>query len=389
MDSSRALRRVRTLDDAIQVFQDRDFDSAVISRVRQGVELQLGATSQVFRREWVEATLPDGICGFVLGATARSHTTATCSGDPLQESPALSGLPNFTLPEHNVAENPHEGIDLAKTIRDLIVTAFVIVTSSVTALILALVESNSGFAFYSLMLWFVIPAGALLSGFAAASGYYFGAKLFHHRPTRLLAFNMTSVAVTTYFLLNWLNYSFMQVEGRQVANLIPFGHYMDIVLTHQSMEFSIRGARLGETGQLGIFGYVTALLQVLAFAVGGLCVYAYLRAAPYCGACGNYLKEQSSITRYTSDAQRLPEFYCGLVTLLQLQGGDSAAAAQLLSGFGTPATNVKDMKLNAALKLWKCMTCPQEFIELSANRWNGRDWKPISGLHHRDYLSGG
>jgi ABC-type Co2+ transport system permease subunit len=151
----------------------------------------------------------------------------------------------------------------------------------------------------------VIPVGALLSGFAAASGYYFGAKLFHHQPTRLLLCNMISVAITTYFLLNYLNYSLMQIKGQQVSRLISFGQYIGVVLRHQSMEFRIRGAKLGETGDLGSLGYVMAVLQVLGFAVRGLCVYWHLRAAPYCEACGKYLKKQSSTTRYTNDTEKL------------------------------------------------------------------------------------
>lgn len=281
-------------------------------------------------------------------------------------------------------EQPQKSAGLGRTTQDLIVTGFGIVTSSLTALILALVETKLNFAFYSFMWWFVIPGGALLSGFAGACGYYLGAKLFHHRPSRLLLFNMISVAISTYFLLNWLNYSFMQVEGRDVSGLVSFSQYMDLVLRHQTMAFRIRGAEIGETGELGSFGYVTAVLQVLGFAVGGLTVYGYLRIAPYCQACGKYLKKQSSTTRYTNDAEQLQGLYSGLVA--HLQQGDSTAAAQLLSGFGKPKESIKDMKLNAQLTLWKCAICAQEFFESSANQWKGTDWKQISGMHLRAYL---
>jgi hypothetical protein len=59
---------------------------------------------------------------------------------------------------------------------------------------------------------------------------------------------------------------------------------------------------------------------------------------------------------------------------------------RLISGFGATKQEVKDMKLNAQLKLWKCASCPQEFFESSVNQWNGKDWKPVSGLVLRDYL---
>jgi hypothetical protein len=283
------------------------------------------------------------------------------------------------------SQQPQKGFGVGRTTQDLIVTAFGIVTSSITALILALVETKVGFAFYSFMWWFVIPVGALLSGFAGASGYYLGARLFHHRPTRLLLFNMISVAITTYFLLNWLNYSFMEVEGHRVSELVPFGRYLDIVLSHQTMAINIRGATLGESGELGGFGYVLAVLQVLGFAVGGLGVYFYLRAAPYCEACSKYLEKQSSTERYTSLAEQLEELYAVLAD--HLKQGDSAAARNLLSDFGNPRHNGQNLKVE--LTLWRCRTCPQEFFESSVNQWNGKDWKQISGLHLRNYLPRG
>src|SRR4051812_24794644 len=94
----------------------------------------------------------------------------------------------------------------SRTFQDFLVTGCGILTSILTALILALIE-RWGLAVYSFTVWFVIPVGAMLAGLAAASGYYVGARYFHHRPTRLLLFNVMSVAVSTYFLINFLNYS--------------------------------------------------------------------------------------------------------------------------------------------------------------------------------------
>lgn len=391
-NSSLVGRKVRTTDNALRVFEACDVNSAVRSQLPIEAEIQLGTASEIGGREWIEATLPNGTSGYVVGASLRSHTTPVLS--PGEDSPfavqTVAAVPVYapqsqgTPVSFTPTRGSQGGAGLGRTVQDLIVTGFGIVTSSLTALILALVETKLGFAFYSFMWWLVIPVGALLSGFAAASGYYFGAKVFNHRPTRLMLFNMISVAVTTYFLLNYLNYSFMEVKGQPVSELIPFSQYMDVVLNHQSMEFRIRGAKLGETGELGSFGYVTAVLQVLGFAVGGLCVYGHLRSAPFCGACGKYFKKQSSVTRYTNDGDQLKGLYSGLIA--ELQAGNSVAASQLISGFGATKQNVKDMKLSAELKLWKCASCPQEFFESSVNQWNGKDWKPVSGLVLRDYL---
>lgn len=69
------LRKVTATDDTVQIYQCRDLDSSVIAHVPQGHQIQLG-TAEVFEgREWVEAILEDGTVGYILGPTARGHTT--------------------------------------------------------------------------------------------------------------------------------------------------------------------------------------------------------------------------------------------------------------------------------------------------------------------------
>ena len=77
MYGSIANRKVRTLDDTLRVFQDRDLNSPVIGHSPEGVEIQLGAVSEIEGREWAEATLPDGTSGYLVSASARSHTEYT------------------------------------------------------------------------------------------------------------------------------------------------------------------------------------------------------------------------------------------------------------------------------------------------------------------------
>ncbi len=55
-------------------------------------------------------------------------------------------------------------------------------TTLLTAVILSIVEIRFDLALYSYMFWFIVPVGAMISGFAAASGYYAGARLFHQKP---------------------------------------------------------------------------------------------------------------------------------------------------------------------------------------------------------------
>src|SRR5207249_3554387 len=133
------------------------------------------------------------------------------------------------------------------------------------------IELQSGFAFYTWMFWFVIPAGAGLSGFAGATGYLAGSWFFGHRPTRLLLLNILIASVSTFFLIHYLSYITLQIEGKRVSDFIPFTQYLDIVIRSTSMEFRVTRAatKVGSTGELGGWGYIYALLQIVGFAVGG------------------------------------------------------------------------------------------------------------------------
>src|ERR1700730_6465648 len=90
--------------------------------------------------------------------------------------------------------------DLATFGQDLLVAGFGAATSFLTAIILAAIEIKFGFSVYGFMFWFVVPGGAICSGFAAASGYYAGARYFNHRPTKVLLLNMVVISITTFFL---------------------------------------------------------------------------------------------------------------------------------------------------------------------------------------------
>ena len=107
MIGSLAGRKVRTLDDTLRVFQDRDLNSPVIGHSRTGVEIQLGAVSEIDGREWVEATLPDGTTGYLVSASARSHTEETDA----------SGQHNL-LPQQQIAATQPDAVVVHVASRD-------------------------------------------------------------------------------------------------------------------------------------------------------------------------------------------------------------------------------------------------------------------------------
>lgn len=261
---------------------------------------------------------------------------------------------------------------------DFLVAGCGLVTSLLTALILWLIEARFGFSIYTWSLWFVIPIGALFSGFAGASGYYAGSWFFGHRPTRLLLLNIVIASVATFFLIHYLSYITLEIEGKRVSDYIPFWQYLDIAIRSASMEFRYRGAvKLGSTGELGAFGYVFAVLQVIGFAAGGFAVYAHLVSKPYCEKCSRYLSGKGRQVRYTSDAEGLK---ANTTQMLDSFGsGAIVLAVEQHKGFGT-ATHQNGNHLRSVVEVRHCKKCGVHWVKFGVEKQSGDNWKEISDL---------
>ncbi len=260
---------------------------------------------------------------------------------------------------------------------DFLVGGCGLATSLLTALILWWVEGQFGFAFYTWTFWFVIPAGALLSGFAGASGYYAGSWFFGHRPTRLLLLNIVIASVATFFTIHYLSYITLQIEGKQVSDYIPFWQYLDIAIRATSMQFRFRAAKLGSTGELGSWGYPVAMLQVIGFAVGGFTVYAHLVSKPYCEKCSRYLSGKGRQVRYTGDAEGLQAATAQV--LGHFGNGAPVAALEQHKGFGN-STHQKGDHLRSVMEVRYCKKCGLHWVKFAVEKQSGDNWKEISEL---------
>jgi len=171
--------------------------------------------------------------------------------------------------------------------QDLIVSAFGLLTSVLTSILLVLLEKY-GFpiSIYTLSLWAVIPVGAVFCGFVASSGCYYGARLLNHRPTLPLLLNMAIVSVFTFVLIHYWSYVTMMVKGVAVSERISFLQYLDIVLQHKSLR-SFIGPRSSST-ELGQFGFIVAFTQIIGFGLGGVVHYLRLLTLNYCKRCLKY-----------------------------------------------------------------------------------------------------
>jgi len=265
-----------------------------------------------------------------------------------------------------------------KTAEDLLVSVCGFVTSLLTAVILWWTETQFGFAVYTWMFWFIIPVGALLAGFAGASGYYAGSWVFGHRPTRLLLINMVLVSLTTFLLIHYLSYISLEVEGKRVSDYIPFTQYLDIMIRSTSMEFRVTHSALkvGSSGKLGALGYIPALLQVAGFAAGGFAVYAYLASKPYCEKCSRYLSAKGKRVRYTGDEHGLQAVAAQVFS--DLRNGAITTALDHQKSFGISAC--QGLHLRSVFAVRHCKKCGKHWVQFSVEERSGSDWKKIPEL---------
>jgi|SRR5580698_8210165 hypothetical protein len=274
--------------------------------------------------------------------------------------------------------------DVSRVAQDFLVAGLGATTSVITAIILAAIDLRFNFSLYTWMFWFVIPAGAVCCGFVAASGYYLGARLFNHRPTRILLLNMVAISVASFFLIHYLNYFFMEIDGRAVRDFLPFSQYLDIELSHTAIQFRVRAQAIGGAVQLGAWGYLYAVLQMSGFAVGGVSVYGYLNSLPYCDSCSKYLVKKGIIqTRYTSDSEVLTNAVKSVMECLsESRFQDAISVHAKAAGTGTYQ---KELVLRSQMQVKRCKSCNQHWLRFSVSKRARDDWKDISELGYESF----
>jgi len=272
--------------------------------------------------------------------------------------------------------------------QNFLVTLCGAVSSVLTALLLSWLEMRWRFSFYSYMLWFVIPVGAICSGFVAAGGYYFGSILFKKKPTPMILLNMVSISIGTYFFIQYLDYISLEIDGKQVAEFLSFWKYWDITMSHSAVQFYFgrAHAKVGTPLELGSYGYWYAVLQIIGFAIGGLATYGYLSSIPWCERCRQYLSRKGSLERYTGDEETFKAFFVKTAELFE-QGNLSEIISLHQNEGGAEKFDKKEHHLNTTIELKNCKQCGRHHFAFLVKKWNGsNDWKDINDLSFKTFI---
>lgn len=244
-----------------------------------------------------------------------------------------------------------------------------IVTLALTVALVAAVNRMTGFNLFTLTLWRVLPAGAILTGAAAASGIHLGGRLFETRPAWLLhAIAGATLAIAAVY---YDEYSALVLEnGFRVADHIGFLNYLDVRLTTSYLR---SGPAQAEAADPGVFGYGLALLQFLGFILGSLGTSVFARKRPACPLCSHHLLTLATGAQHFNDRDAFDTYYENVLSL-PLDGPEFAD----WMGYDPDRMGIREGSILVTSTLRACPACQCQHLAQAVRIMGPKEW---SSLH--------
>lgn len=247
------------------------------------------------------------------------------------------------------------------------------VSCVITAVINVVIQRITSFSIYGLHVWFLIPIGAVLVGFAAGFGGVLAARLFNAAPKWIDALSMIICSALAMYLIYYIDYATYVIDGRKVSDFIEFNKFVEIALTEVHMRVG-RGAK--DTGAVGDFGYILATIDFAGFLIGGFASFGFLVGMDRCKKCDVYFRKIAN-----TDS--------GIVTpdeadkILHVFKKGSFEGIEYILSWQAPKSRRFDKVQNRATInyiLYACPKCKNEQVTETISVSNGDDWKEITNL---------
>jgi hypothetical protein len=161
-----------------------------------------------------------------------------------------------------------------------------------TAVTLFLVYLLDKYGHQNIMGWtadYVIPAGAILVGAVASSGYGLASWFGGLKIQKKLMYTIIGLQIAAYFAAKYLEFQNLGPLTHRATGL-PVGFFEYFHYTAVNLAFEDHG-KIGAA--LGYWGYGVRALEIAGFAVGSLLVPGILWQTPYCDTCQMYKKTRS------------------------------------------------------------------------------------------------
>jgi hypothetical protein len=237
-----------------------------------------------------------------------------------------------------------------------------------------------GLNFFTVKVWFVIPAGAMVVGMLGTSGAILAARYFNIRPTLADAVLMVIVSAGTMLLIYYLDFmTFVLDDGRKASDLVDFSTFVDVMLTKSHMRVTRAARDVGEVGQMG---YLLALVEFVGFLIGGASMFGIIRGQLRCPDCDAYLRKLK-----TKKTKELTIDEADQVVRL-FRGGDISIVQQLMA-WAPAARSLDKEKAVVNFDLYGCPKCKTELIVAKVSVFDGREWKEVPTVETRRQLTEG
>lgn len=263
---------------------------------------------------------------------------------------------------------------MSKSTRYLIVSAIGVAVAVLVAVAEAIIGSLTGYNIFGFSILVFVPIGAIGTGFAAASGYYFACKMLQLRPGILLLAQMIFVAVLTNILIYYFEYLSLTWGDPRATDLGVFASYLSDYITHQSLSLSRGRLPLGEVGD---FGYWLAAIDFVGFLVGGSIMVLTLLGAPTCKECNLYYQTRAKRNRFFFTIWEAKKYYDGLFAL-PVDSPEFAAKSSL----GDPKIRMAGQgPVHIVTTLFGCSSCKGQAWRDTGKDWDGQNWRTNSSIN--------
>jgi len=136
---------------------------------------------------------------------------------------------------------------------------------------------------------YVIPAGAVLVGLVASSGYGLASWLTGVKIRRKLLLTIVLLQILAYFAAQYVEFASMgPLVEKSTGKVLTFPRYYH--LNAVNFAWQKDDGKPGEP--MGEAGYFFRLLEIVGFVGGSLIVPGVLMKAPYCELCQVYMKKK-------------------------------------------------------------------------------------------------
>jgi hypothetical protein len=250
---------------------------------------------------------------------------------------------------------------------------------------------NAAFESFQIMSWYlnyVFPAGALLVGVAASSGYGLGSWLKGVKLTAPWLAGIAALQVAAYFAAQYLEFASLTLVYED-GTPVDFLSYFELATT--GFAWVQDDGSLGEP--LGRWGYALRALEIAGFSCGSLAAPLLLRSKAYCDRCSRYMqscrqawlpasvpaqriKKQDLVGREAHERAQQEALDAGLARVAQLceraEAGDAAGFEGVLGDPSIDAKGVTALPVRISIAVSRCPGCEGGLMQIASYTGQGQ-----------------